>query len=64
MSEVTKTWPELAGALYDKLTGRNSEIAYHFDHLEVQVPSHAGAGAEHAPWSLNGTLRISTREQQ
>ena len=24
----TKTWPELAGGLYDKLTGRGAEITY------------------------------------
>ena len=62
MQEATKNWPDLAAALYDKLTGRNAEITYKFDQLQVLVPSHAGASAEHAPWSVSGTLRISTSD--
>jgi len=58
----TTTWPELAIGLYDKLTGRNAEITYHFDHLEVAVPSGTGENAHHAYWKVNGTLKISTRD--
>lgn len=61
--EHTTTWPELAIGLYDKLTGRNAEITYEFDNLEVAVPSGTGGDAEHAHWKLNGTLRIRTRDQ-
>ena len=57
----TRTWPELAVGLYDKLTGRDAEIAYGFDDFELHVPSSASADAEHARWKLKGTLRISTR---
>ncbi len=60
MSEP-RTWPDLAIALYDRLTGRNAEITYEFDQLEVMVPSSAYPDAQHAPWKLNGTLRIRTR---
>lgn len=59
----TKTWPELGMSLYDKLTGRGSEITYEFDDFEVLVPSRAGANAEHARWKVNGALRIRTRDQ-
>jgi hypothetical protein len=58
----TTTWPELAAGLYDKLTGRNAEITYEFDQMEVWVPSGTGENAEHAHWKLNGTLRIRTRD--
>jgi hypothetical protein len=58
----TKTWPELAIGLYDALTGRGAEITYEFDHLEVMVPSGATPDASHAPWKLNGTVRIRTRD--
>jgi len=61
--EHTTTWPELAIGLYDKLTGRNAEITYGFEDLEVQVPSGTGKDAEHAKWKVNGTMRISTKEQ-
>jgi hypothetical protein len=61
MSKETSTWPELAAGLYDKLTGRNSEITYSFDDFEVLVPSSASSDANHAPWKMNGTIRISTK---
>lgn len=58
----TNSWPDLAISLYDKLTGRNAEITYELDDLEVEVPSKVGADAEHTPWRLNGTVRIRTRD--
>ncbi len=60
-AEETKTWPELAIGLYDKLTGRDAEITYHFDDFELHVPSSASKDANHARWKMNGALRISTR---
>lgn len=65
MSERTGTtnWPELAIGLYDRLTGRQAEIAYAFDNFSVDIPSSTSAEAEHAHWKMNGTLRISTRDQ-
>lgn len=63
MAEATNTttWPELAASLYDALTGRGAEIRYHFENMEVHVPSSASGNADHAPWKLNGTLSITTR---
>lgn len=60
--EDTTTWPDLAIGLYDRLTGRNAEITYELENLEVGVPSKVGADAGHAPWRLDGTVRIRTRE--
>ena len=59
----TTNWPELAIGLYDRLTGRQAEIAYAFDNFSVDIPSSTSAEAEHAHWKMNGTLRISTRDQ-
>ncbi len=62
---ATTTWPELAIGLYDKLTGRGAEITYKFEDMHIHVPSAAQNGSnsvEHAPWKLNGTLRITTRD--
>jgi hypothetical protein len=56
-------WPDLAMALWDGLTGRKAEIAYHFDHLEVSLPSHVGDGAQYATWKLNGVLKIRTSDK-
>ncbi|WKN32509.1 hypothetical protein PZB74_04005 [Porifericola rhodea] len=61
--EETKTWPELAIGLYDKLTGRNAEITYKFDDFELFVPSKAGANdADAAHWKMNGTIKITTTD--
>ncbi len=60
--EHTKTWPDLAIGLYDRLTGRNAEITYEFNNLQVKVPSGTGGSAEHAEWHLNGAITIRTRD--
>lgn len=59
----TTTWPDLAIGLYDKLTGRDAEIMYDFENLEVSVPSCACSDPEYATWKVNGTLRIRTKDQ-
>ena len=59
----TKTWPELAIGLYDKLTGRGAEITYDFENFEVHVPSKVGDDAEHAVWRMNGKLKIRTSDE-
>ncbi|MEL7484323.1 MAG: hypothetical protein AAFN41_08200 [Planctomycetota bacterium] len=62
MADHTRTWPELAEGLYERLTGRNAEISYRFEKMEIDVPSGTGSNAEHAHWKLNGTLKITTRD--
>lgn len=58
----THNWTDLAMGLYDALTGRGAEITYAFDNVEVMVPSSASSSAAHAPWKINGTVRIRTRD--
>ncbi|MEM1127150.1 MAG: hypothetical protein AAGI71_10910 [Bacteroidota bacterium] len=60
--EDTRTWPELAIGLYDKLTGRGAEITYEFDNFDLYVPSGTGDKVEHAHWKMNGAIRIRTRD--
>lgn len=61
--KATHTWPELAGGLYDALTGRNAEITYDFQDMEVYVPARTGGeDVDHAHWKLNGVLKIRTRD--
>jgi len=62
--DETRTWPELAIGLYDRLTGRGATITYDFDDMEVHVPSKVGEDAEHAHWRVDGTLKITTEEQE
>lgn len=58
----TTTWPDLAIGLYDRLTGRNAEITYDFEHMNISVPSRTGEQAESAQWVLNGTVKVRTRD--
>ena len=60
----THTWPDLAIALYDKLTGRGAEIDYRFDNLELHVPASTAPEAAQARWKIHGSVRISTRDRQ
>ncbi|MFC4356406.1 hypothetical protein ACFO0N_00415 [Halobium salinum] len=62
--DETRTWPDLAIGLYDRLTGRGAEITYEFENMEVDVPSKAGEDAEHAHWRVNGSLTIHTRDRK
>ena len=58
----TKTWPDLAIGLYDRLTGRGAEITYEFEDFELLIPSSASADATHARWQMSGLLKIRTRD--
>ena len=58
----TTSWPDLAIGLYDRLTGRNAEITYEFENMEVAVPSNTTGDATYANWKLNGTLKIRARD--
>ena len=58
----TNTWPDLAIGLYDRLTGRNAEITYEMENLEVGVPSSTAPEATKAHWKINGTLKVRTRD--
>jgi len=62
MAEETTNWPDLAIGLFERLTGRNAEISYNFEDFELHVPSSTSDKAEHAKWIMNGTLRITTKE--
>ena len=63
-NQHTRTWPDLAIGLYDRLTGNNAEIAYEFEQMNLQVPSGTGENAEHAHWIIDGTVRVRTRDTE
>ena len=64
MSEHTKTWPELAIGLFEKLNEREAIICYEFEDMTVHVPSGTGEDSTHALWIIDGTLRISTESKK
>lgn len=56
------TWPQAAADLFDLLTGRNAEVTYQFENLEIFVPVEAGPDTEHAVWKLNGAIKVRAKE--
>ena len=56
------TWPNIAEGLYDFLTGRKATIEYHFEDLEIYVPSHSKDNEPGAKWKLNGKISLRTSE--
>ena len=46
------------------LTGRGAAINYTFEEMKVQVPRDTGDDAPRATWQLDGTLRITTSDDQ
>ena len=55
---------DLGMALYERLTGRGAAINYEFQQMEVEVPRDTGADAPRAVWKLNGTLRVTTSDDE
>ena len=62
MADHPNDWPELAISLFDKLTGRNAEIIYEADNMEIWVPSGLGENVSHAKWKVNGVMKIRARD--
>lgn len=58
------SWTDLGHEMWAYLTGRGAAINYTFEGMEVEVPRDTGAEAPRATWVLNGTLRITTSDDQ
>lgn len=56
--------PEIIKEVVDKLIGKNMEVTYDFQNLEVDVPRVTGPDGKEiasAKWKLNGKFVLSTR---
>ena len=62
--ERDKSWTQLGQDLWDYLTGRGAAVNYTFVDMLVEVPRDTGRDAPRATWKLNGTLRITTSDDQ
>lgn len=57
-------WSDVVGDIVDKLTGKDMEVTYDFDDLEVDIPKATGPEGKElgsAKWKINGKFIISTR---
>lgn len=55
-------WTDLGREMWSFLTGREAAINYRFIDMPVEVPRDTGASAPRAPWKLNGSLRVTTKD--
>lgn len=64
-SERNKSnWSDVVGGIVDKLTGKDMEVTYDFDNLEVDIPKATGPEGKElgsAKWKINGKFIISTQ---
>lgn len=57
-------WSDIVGDIVDKLTGKDMEVTYDFDNLEVDIPKATGPEGKElgsAKWKINGKFIISTQ---
>jgi hypothetical protein len=57
-------WTDLGREMWSYLTGRGAAINYDFIDMTVEVPRDIGPDAPRALWRLNGTLRVTTSDDQ
>lgn len=57
-------WADVVLDIVDKLSGKDMEVTYDFDNLEVDVPKATGPEGKKlgsAKWKINGKFIISTQ---
>jgi len=59
-----QSWTELGKELWSYLTGRGAAINYKLIDMTVEVPRDTGAGAPRATWKFDGTLQITTSDNE
>lgn len=55
-------WTDLGREMWSFLTGRQAQINYHFDDMTLEIPRDTGPDAPRAVWKIDGTLRVTTRD--
>jgi len=57
-------WSELGREMWSYLTGKGAAINYTFVDMSVEVPRDTGPDGPRAVWKLNGTLRVTTGDNE
>jgi hypothetical protein len=63
VEEASSQWPSILKEVVDKLTGKNMQVTYDFDNLEIEVPKVTGPGGKEmgsAKWRIDGKLTLCT----
>ena len=64
VQEGASQLPEIIKQVVDKLTGKNMEVTYDFQNLEVDVPKVEGPEGKElgsVKWKINGKFILSTQ---
>ena len=59
-----QSWTELGKEMWSYLTGRGAVINYKLIDMTVEVPRDTGADAPRAVWKMDGTLQITTSDNE
>lgn len=62
--EQVVDWTDLGREMWSFLTGHEAAINYRFIDMSVEVPRDTGADAPRATWRFNGTLQVTTQDNQ
>jgi len=57
-------WSDVVKDIVDKLTGKDMEVTYDFENLEIDIPEATGPEGKElgsAKWKINGKFIISTQ---
>ncbi|MBY9074610.1 hypothetical protein K1X13_07230 [Nocardioides sp. WL0053] len=57
-------WTDLGRQMWTFLTGRDAAVNYSFVDMTVEVPRDTGVDAPRATWKIDGTLRITTSDNE
>ncbi|MDN5754553.1 MAG: hypothetical protein ACTHWW_00700 [Arthrobacter sp.] len=57
-------WSDLGQQLWSYLTGRGAAVNYTLVDMTVEVPRDIGPDAPRATWKFDGTLRVTTSDDQ
>lgn len=63
VEEASSQWLSILKEVVDKLTGKNMQVTYDFDNLEIEVPKVTGPGGKEmgsAKWRIDVKLTLST----
>ena len=59
-----QSWTQLGKEMWTYLTGRGAVINYKLVDMTVEVPRDTGADAPRAVWKFDGTLQITTSDNE
>lgn len=57
-------WADLGQEMWDYLTGRGAAVNYQLVDMTVEVPRDIGPDAPRAVWKFDGTLRVTTADDE